>query len=657
MIAVSIIVPCFNAYSKIGRCLASLRSIDFPSDDYEVIFVDDKSTDGTYEMLKAECEKEKNWSVTQLKNNSGSPSKPRNEGVKLAKGEYVFYLDCDDEILPTTLKAYYNHAAKSDACVVRGPLLADDGKRKLLMNTIPGWSPSFSKKERILKIIEKQSTTPPQLVKTHLVISKKIEWPEEIKMGEDTLFLVGLLCNAERVEYLDEPCYIYNKRPALTLSSTQAYGERELKDHLFVWSESHEKLSRVGVDYFSIRLSVALQNVLHSLIHRNKGDVGEKVFHDFSAFITGHIKIITSFKLKERYSEIIESLIKSDFSLFQRLCRPRMVIAGHDLKFISPAEEALSKCYDIRYDKWNSHAEHNEKESNKLLEWAEIIWCEWMLGNSLWYSKNKKSNQKLVIRMHRQELGTQYADKIEFSKVDIVFTVSTLFFERVIEKFPNIPRRKVRVLPNYVDIDVYRNDWHEDRLFTLAMIGMLPSKKNFHLALEVLSSLRKLDSRYKLLVYGKMPGELPWLTKNQEEMAYYDKCTDYISKNDLEDSVDFRGHCDLKKALADDRVGIVLSLSESVKELPGFESFHLAVADGFASGGIGLIKKWAGCEYIFQDSTIFDSTAEIVSFVHELSTNEEKFKALSKSGVCFLKKRYSLLDFSISIKNNISTIS
>ena len=73
MIAVSIIVPCFNAYSKIGRCLASLRSIDFPSENYEVIFVDDKSTDGTYEMLKAECETQKNWSVTQLQNNSGSP--------------------------------------------------------------------------------------------------------------------------------------------------------------------------------------------------------------------------------------------------------------------------------------------------------------------------------------------------------------------------------------------------------------------------------------------------------------------------------------------------------------------------------------------------------------------------------------------------------
>lgn len=655
MIAVSIIVPCFNAYSKIGRCLASLRAIDFPDGEYEVIFVDDKSNDGSYEILKGECEREKKWSVTQLQKNSGSPSKPRNEGVKLAKGEYIFYLDCDDEILPSTLKNYYNHATDNNACLVRGSLLADNGKRKLLMNTIPDWSSNLSKKERIIKIIEKQSTTPPQLVKKSLVISNEIKWPEKIKMGEDTLFLVELLCNAERIEYLDEPCYVYNKRPALTLSSTQAYGKRELQDHIFVWSESYEKLSKVGVDYFSVRLSVALQNALHSLIHRNKGDIDESVFNNFSKFIVKHNKTIRFFGLKERYLDIVDALLNNDFSLFKKLCRPRMVVAGHDLKFISPAEKALSEYFDIRYDKWNSHTEHDEKNSLNLIEWAEVIWCEWMLGNSLWYSNNKKKNQKLVVRMHRQELGTVYAEKIDFNNVDIVFTVSTLFFERVIERFPNIPRHKVRILPNYVDVDAYSKEWHDDRLFTLAMIGILPSKKNFHLALEILNSLKKEDSRYKLLVYGKMPEDLPWLRKSKEEMAYYDKCNSFIKKNSLRESVEFRGHCDIKKDLAGDRVGFVLSLSESVFDLPGFESFHLAVADGFASGGVSLIKRWAGCEYIFQSSVIFESTADIVSVIHEWSV-EEEFKYISRKGVDFLKSHYSLFDFSDSIKSDVSSI-
>jgi len=656
MIAVSIIVPCFNAYSKIGRCLASLRSIDFPSDDYEVIFVDDKSTDGTYEMLKAECETQKNWSVTQLTNNSGSPSRPRNEGIKLAKGKYVFYLDCDDEILSDTIKFHYQHAEDCDACIVRGNLVVNDGNNKKIMNEIGGWSPKLTKKQRVEKIISKQSTTVTQLIKRSLLQKHEIQWHESIKMGEDTIFLVDVLSKAENIEYLSHDTFIYNKMPSFVLSSTQAYGDKDLNDHINVWSYAQVNLKEVGVDYSKIRLFVGLSASLKSLIHKNKNDIKNETFSRFSSFLKEHEAVINGYSLSERFKEIVISALKKDFKEFKSLCRPRLLVAGHDLKFITPAEPALSEHFNIRYDKWESHVGHNEKQSKELLGWAEVIWCEWMLGNSLWYSNNKKGNQKLVVRMHRQELGTVYAEKIDFNNVDVVFTVSTLFFERVIERFPNIPRRKVRVLPNYVDVDAYRKEWHDDRLFTLGMIGILPSKKNFHLALEALRTLKKRDSRYKLIVYGKKPEDLPWLTKNKEEMAYFEKCNSYISENILDDSVKFRGHCDIKKALAYDRVGFVLSLSESVQELPGFESFHLAVADGFASGGVGLIKRWAGCEYIFPNNFIFENTSGLVDAIQELSVNKDEFKSRSKTGADFLKESYALTVFVKNIKSEVSAL-
>ncbi|WP_196781552.1 glycosyltransferase [Vreelandella piezotolerans] len=655
MIAVSIIVPCFNAYSKIGRCLASLRSIDFPSDDYEVIFVDDKSTDGTYEMLKAECETVKNWSVTQLQNNSGSPSKPRNEGVKLAKGKYVFYLDCDDEILADTIKVHYQHAEDCDACIVRGNLVVNDGANKKVMNEIGGWAPKLTKKQRVEKIISKQSTTVTQLIKRNLLQKHEIQWNESIKMGEDTIFLVDVLSKAENIEYLPHDTFIYNKMPSFVLSSTQAYGDKDLNDHINVWSYAQAKLKEVGVDYSKSRLFVGLSTSLKSLIHKNKNDIKNETFSRLSSFLKEHEAVINSYNLSERFKEIVVSALKEDFKEFKNLCRPRLLIAGHDLKFIIPAETALSEHFNIRYDKWESHTAHNEKRSKELLEWAEIIWCEWMLGNSLWYSKHKYNHQKLIFRVHRQELATSYADDIDFSKVDMVITVSALFFERLLERFPNIPRKKVRLISNYIDVDAYKKEWHPDRLFNLAMIGILPSRKNFHIGLELLKELRKKDKRYKFLVYSRRPKELAWLVRNRDEMAYFDKCEDYIESNKLSDFIEFKGHCDLKKSLADDRVGFVLSLSESMQELPGFESFHLAVADGFASGGVGLIKKWAGCEYIYHNSIMFDQLSEITDFIHEVSNNEEKFKALSSSGIGLLKK-YSLESFVNSVKKDISII-
>ncbi|MCK7580984.1 MAG: hypothetical protein MZV65_38800 [Chromatiales bacterium] len=233
-----------------------------------------------------------------------------------------------------------------------------------------------------MKIIEKQSTTPPQLVKTHLIISRKIEWPEEIKMGEDTLSLVNLLCNAEKIEYLDEPCYIYNKRPALTLSTTQTYGDKELSDHIVVWSLAQAKLREVGVDYSKTRLFVGLSTSLKSLIHKNKNDIKNETFSRFSSFLKEHETVINNYKLSTRFREIVVSALNENFNEFKKLCKPRLLIAGHDLKFITPAESALSECFDIRYDNWESHTGHNENKSKELLEWAEIIWCEWMLGNS-----------------------------------------------------------------------------------------------------------------------------------------------------------------------------------------------------------------------------------------------------------------------------------
>jgi glycosyltransferase involved in cell wall biosynthesis len=51
-VKISIIVPSFSAVDKIGRCFASLRALDFSALEYEVVFVDDCSDDGTYELGK-----------------------------------------------------------------------------------------------------------------------------------------------------------------------------------------------------------------------------------------------------------------------------------------------------------------------------------------------------------------------------------------------------------------------------------------------------------------------------------------------------------------------------------------------------------------------------------------------------------------------------
>ncbi|MCB8747864.1 glycosyltransferase [Rhodoferax sp. U2-2l] len=648
---VSVIVPSYNAADKIGRCLNSLRQITLNPADFEVVFVDDCSTDGTYELLSAVCTDQPNWQVLRLEKNSGSPSRPRNLGIDAARGEYLYFLDCDDELLPGALEALLKRAKQTDACLIRSELLVDDGRGRKLMNQIPGWSKKLGVVERRGIVMTRTSTVVASFVKCSLLRSHQIQWPEKIRMGEDTVFLAEVLMHSKRIEYLPEPTFVYYKLPSLTPASTQRYGKRELLDHLQVWTAVQAMLLPLGVDYYKGRLPVGLRVALESLIFRNRGDVDEVTFHELHQFVSKNWLVIGQFRYTARLMELLGVIQTGDYGLFKSLCRPRMVIAGHDLKFIQDAVPALAAHFDIRFDEWKGHELHDEKKSKALLDWAEYIWCEWLLKNAEWYATHKRPDQRLVARMHRMELGRVHGEKLDMSKVDAIVAVSTFFFERLLERYPNIPRHKVRLIPNYVRVDEYRTDWHADRLFTLGLIGILPSRKGYHRALEILQALRLVDKRFRLEVFSKHPSELTWIARDTVEMAYFQQCEQYIQQHQLQDAVHFNGHVDIKEALAARRVGYVLSVSESEFDFPGPESFHLAVADAFASNGMSFVRRWPGAEYIWPATCLKSNHQETVDAIIKVSKDSDLYKARASLGKELVEERYNHDKFILAVSD------
>lgn len=646
---ISVIIPSFNATDKIGRCLASLRAINMDRTDYEVLFVDDCSTDGTYEMIQHACLEEPNWHALRMDSNSGSPSRPRNFGIETARGDYIYFLDCDDELLPDALPRLLELAQRTKACVVRSELLADNGRERKRMNQIQGWANSSTLNQRRELIITRTSTVPTSFVRRNLLLQHQICWPEHLRMGEDSVFLANVLVHAERIEYLAEPTYIYYKLPSLTPASTQRYGKRELQDHLQVWTTVQDLLKPQGIDYFKGRLPVGLRVVLESLIFRNRGDVDEACFSRFHTFVTSNWALIGGFAYTKRIAELLQVVNAGDYSRFCALCRPRLLIAGHDLKFIRDAVPALEEHFDIRFDEWKGHELHDERQSKDLLDWAEYIWCEWLLKNAEWYAQHKRSDQRLVVRMHRMELSRIHGERIDISKVDAVIAVSALFFERLLERYPNIPRHKVRLLPNYVRVDDYRTDWHSDRLHTLGIIGILPSRKGYRRALEILHTLHTIDQRFRLEVFGHRPEALPWVARKPDEMAYFKLCEEFIQQHRLHNVVHFNGHVDIKKALAERRVGYVLSVSDSDYGFPGPESFHLAVADGFAAQGLSFVRRWPGAEYLWNQQYLVDNREEMVERILSYSANPEAFQAAAIDGRSAIRSRYPLQLFTQSV--------
>ncbi len=115
---ISVIVPLYNAEKYIAQCLESLINQTF-KEDYEILVIDDCSTDGSFEIVKSFVKKS-NGLIRLIKRkwNSGTAAIPRNMGIRLARGKYVAFIDNDDMFTPNALKDMYEAAEKTQADIV-----------------------------------------------------------------------------------------------------------------------------------------------------------------------------------------------------------------------------------------------------------------------------------------------------------------------------------------------------------------------------------------------------------------------------------------------------------------------------------------------------------------------------------------------------------
>ena len=97
----SIIVPVYNAETYICECLNSLIEQDIPKDDYEILCVNDGSTDTSLQILTAYAESYPN--ITVIDKENGGVTTARNAGLSAAKGDYIWFIDADDFIQENTL--------------------------------------------------------------------------------------------------------------------------------------------------------------------------------------------------------------------------------------------------------------------------------------------------------------------------------------------------------------------------------------------------------------------------------------------------------------------------------------------------------------------------------------------------------------------------
>ncbi len=112
--SISVIMPVRNGAALLGRAIRSLLRQTCP--DWELIAVDDCSSDGSAEMLKAWADRDPRIRLVRLPENSG-PGAARNASLLVAQGRMIAYLDHDDEYFPDYLEAAMRHRGKGDVLV------------------------------------------------------------------------------------------------------------------------------------------------------------------------------------------------------------------------------------------------------------------------------------------------------------------------------------------------------------------------------------------------------------------------------------------------------------------------------------------------------------------------------------------------------------
>lgn len=290
------------------------------------------------------------------------------------------------------------------------------------------------------------------------------------------------------------------------------------------------------------------------------------------------------------------------------MSKSKILFAGHDLKFLKHIIRHYSnhEKYTAEVIQYNGHVIKNHHNLVETALGSDIIFCEWGLGNLSWLSHNKFPDQKIVVRIHLQEFSTDYLDHTDWHSVSKIILVGPKMYQRFENRFPD-QIHKAHVIYNVVDTDSFDKTKAIETGFNLGLLGVLPKRKAPHQALEILEKLRQTDRKYKLYIKGNKPQEIEWLWRKEEERKYYTEFSEKISQMGLQDVVIWEEHgSDVQEWFQ--KIGFILSTSE-------FESFHMAVAEGMASGSIPVIYNWEGADLVYPAKYIVRNLEEAVDLI------------------------------------------
>ena len=244
---VSFIIPVYNNEEDLKICLNSISKQNIKY--YEVIFIDDCSTDNSIKIIEYYQNKYNNIKLIKNKINKG-PGYSRNIGISVAQGEFIRCIDCDDILPENSTKIMLDKLIFYKSDIVKGSFICKNKKNKILFER------TF-KEDSLIKISDLKSNDISNICTGHwsFLIRKKIIdkydlfYPENIRNCEDSIFVNSLIFSCGTILCITNITYEYIASTNTSkLHNKSSYTHIKSLQLLFdLWLEECKKINRIDL--------------------------------------------------------------------------------------------------------------------------------------------------------------------------------------------------------------------------------------------------------------------------------------------------------------------------------------------------------------------------------------------------------------------------
>jgi glycosyltransferase involved in cell wall biosynthesis len=292
---VSVIIPVYNAEKYLIECIESLLNQTLKK--CEFIFVNDGSTDLSSTII--EEFKKKDSRVILINQENQGVSMARNNGLKIASGEYIGFVDADDFVERDIYETMYSHVNQEGCDAVITNIESEmDGRKFILSYPFPQNKiltrdyinqelfPYFLKADNLNSVVNK-------LYKSSIIKENKLTFPEGIALGEDGLFNIRFFSHATRFKYI--PYSYYHYREVLGSATRSITNKDYFQRALEVYHMDIPEINKAINDKQII-------NKLKSI----------KLIHSVLAFIHIYLTPYDELSFKERYRYVRKMIRNKD---------------------------------------------------------------------------------------------------------------------------------------------------------------------------------------------------------------------------------------------------------------------------------------------------------------------------------------------------------